>query len=255
MNWNALINAISPHVVKISTPTGYGTGFLAFYNHDASWCGIATAAHVVSHADEWQQPIKITVEGNWSTIFLESKDRIIFLDKPRDSAVVFFVKGQLQLPQVPIALLPAGSRCPVGSDVGWLGYPEIDSDQLCFFAGSVSARKDSINAYLIDGVAIGGVSGGPVFHGVDAAHIQIIGSTSAYFPNIRGGQALPGLMRAQDISHFQAAANTIQSMDQDAKRKFEEEQKTKAAPQPDAEKAVIPNESSTSAEAAKPKEG
>ena len=29
MNWDQAIAAISPHVVKIETPTGYGTGFLA----------------------------------------------------------------------------------------------------------------------------------------------------------------------------------------------------------------------------------
>ena len=29
MNWDEAINIISPHVVKIATPTGYGTGFLA----------------------------------------------------------------------------------------------------------------------------------------------------------------------------------------------------------------------------------
>ena len=52
MNWERAINTIRPHVVRINTPTGYGTGFLSFYNHDRSWCGIATAAHVVNHADE-----------------------------------------------------------------------------------------------------------------------------------------------------------------------------------------------------------
>jgi hypothetical protein len=59
MNWGNAIAEISPHVVKIETPNGYGTGFLAFYNHNKEWCGIATAAHVVSYADEWQQPIRI----------------------------------------------------------------------------------------------------------------------------------------------------------------------------------------------------
>lgn len=59
MNWEASINEVRQHVVRIETPNGHGTVFLAFYNHDATWCGIATAAHVVSHAEEWQQPIKI----------------------------------------------------------------------------------------------------------------------------------------------------------------------------------------------------
>jgi hypothetical protein len=37
MNWDAAIKAISPHVVRIETPSGYGTGFLSFYNHDGAW--------------------------------------------------------------------------------------------------------------------------------------------------------------------------------------------------------------------------
>jgi hypothetical protein len=30
VSWDAAIRSITPHVVKIETPTGYGTGFLAF---------------------------------------------------------------------------------------------------------------------------------------------------------------------------------------------------------------------------------
>ena len=44
MNWDQAIKSVAPHIVKIETPSGYGTGFLAFYNHDKTWCGIATAA-------------------------------------------------------------------------------------------------------------------------------------------------------------------------------------------------------------------
>jgi hypothetical protein len=51
MNWDHAIKAVSPHLVKIATPTGYGTGFLVLYNIDKTWCGIATAAHVVDHAE------------------------------------------------------------------------------------------------------------------------------------------------------------------------------------------------------------
>src|SRR5271168_3919251 len=104
MNWDKAIRTVSPHVVKIQTPDGYGTGFLAFYNHDRAWCGIATAAHVVSHADEWKQPIRI--RNPLSNIFLTVENRVIFLDKSTDSAVVLFLKGDLQLPELPIALLP-----------------------------------------------------------------------------------------------------------------------------------------------------
>lgn len=227
MNWEKAIDAVRPHVVRINTPTGYGTGFLAFYNHDGSWCGIATAAHVVAHADEWQEPIRITNEK--STIFLKVTDRVIFVDYTTDSAVVLFLKGALELPELPIALLPMDTPCSIGVDIGWLGFPTIEPNILCFFAGTVSARVEASRSYLIDGVAINGVSGGPVFHcpTPDLDQVQIIGTVSAYHANRATGETLPGLLRAQDVSHFHAITGQVRSIDEGnvKKREFEEAQK------------------------------
>ena len=232
MNWDKAIKAVSPHVVKIETPTGYGTGFLAFFSHDREWCGIATAAHVVSHADEWQQPIRIRNEATGTTKFLRENERVIFVDYSTDSAVMLFLKGELQLPESPIALFPMDEPCGIGVDLGWLGYPAIEPHTLCFFAGTVSARQASRKAYLIDGVAINGVSGGPVFHcpSPESEVIQIIGCVSAYHANRATGDTLPGLLRAQDVSHFHAVAGHVRSVDEAnaKKREFEEAQKQKA---------------------------
>jgi hypothetical protein len=229
MNWDFAIKTIAPHIVKISTPTGYGTGFLSFYNHDKSWCGIATAAHVVSHADEWQQPIRITHQESQAPSFLRADQRVIILDHGTDSAFVLFLKGDLQLPELPIALLPMGSPCGIGVDVGWLGFPVIEPFTLCFFSGSVSARLESRKAYLIDGVAINGVSGGPVIHCPTLDSVQIIGCVSAYHANRATGEALPGLLKAQDVSHFHGAAASIRSIDEANAKKieFEDAQKQK----------------------------
>jgi hypothetical protein len=230
VNWDAAIRIISPHVVRVETPTGYGTGFLAFYNYDGSWCGIATAAHVVSHADEWQEPIRIrSGDPSKSPRFLKADERVIFLDYPTDSAIVLFLKGELELPEVPIALLPMEEPCAIGVDIGWLGYPTIEPNTLCFFAGTVSARQTDRKAYLVDGVAINGVSGGPVFHCPDPDKVLIIGCVSAYHANRATGEALPGLLRAQDVSHFHGVAQFVRSMDEAnaKKREFEEAQKQK----------------------------
>jgi hypothetical protein len=151
MSWDLAIETVSPQVVRIETPTGYGTGFLAFYNHDKSWCGIATAAHVVGHADEWQQPIRIRHEGSGAPQFLNTDGRVIILDHLTDSAIVLFLNRELQLPEFPIALLPMDEPCPIGGEIGWLGYPAIEPNTLCFFAGTVSARQADRKAYLIDG--------------------------------------------------------------------------------------------------------
>jgi hypothetical protein len=224
------IETVRQHVVKIETPTGYGTGFLAFYNHDNTWCGIATAAHVVSHADEWQHPIRIRTET--STRFLKAdEDRVVMLDHQTDSAVVLFLKSELQLPEVPIALTPVDKPCSIGADIGWLGYPVIEPSTLCFFAGTVSAQQITRKSYLIDGVAINGVSGGPVFHCPATDSVQIIGSVSAYHANRATGEALPGLLRAQDVSHFHGAAQAIRNIDEAnaEKRRFEEERRKSLA--------------------------
>jgi hypothetical protein len=223
MSWETSINVVRQHVVRIETPTGYGTGFLAFYNHDKSWCGIATAAHVVSHADEWQQPLRIRNEVS-APRFLEEKDRVIFLDQSTDSAVLFFFKGDFQLPETPIGLMPAGQPASIGVDVGWVGFPQIEPNTLCFFTGAISARQEARKAYLIDGVAINGVSGGPVFHCPYSDQVQIIGCVSAYHANRATGEALPGLLRAQDVSHFSGVAETIRNWDEAnaQKKEFEE---------------------------------
>jgi Trypsin-like peptidase domain len=245
MNWDEAIKTVSPHVVKIETPTGYGTGFLAFYNHDHAWCGVATAAHVVRHSDEWQDPIRIRTEGSPTPRFLKAEERVIFVDRPNDSAIVLFLKGDLQLPESPIALLPMEEPCSIGVDVGWLGYPAIEPDALCFFAGTVSARQAARKAYLIDGVAINGVSGGPVFHCPTPDRVQIIGCVSAYHVNRATGEALPGLLRAQDVSHFHGVAGFIRNLDEAnaKKREFEEAQKQEAqgdSSVPKSEDGILP---------------
>ena len=228
MNWDRAIKMVSPHVVKISTPSGYGTGFLTFYNHDKSWCGIATAAHVVSHADEWRHLIKITQPHSNVVASRPHNERVIILDIKTDSAIVLCLKGDLQFPEVPIALLPMGEPCGLGVDIGWLGFPIIEPSALCFFAGTVSASL--AGAYLIDGVAINGVSGGPVFQCPDSESVQIIGCVSAYHANRATGETLPGLLRAQDVSHFHGAAESIRDIDEANAKKAEFEAAQKQPP-------------------------
>lgn len=228
MDWNQAVKTVSPHIVKIETPNGYGTGFLVFYNHDKTWCGIATAAHVVSHADDWQELIKIRTQSAAPRL-LQSNERVIFIDNETDSAILLFFKGDLQLPEVPITLLPVGEALSVGLDAGWLGYPVIQQFTLCFFSGTVSARLEHRKAYLIDGVAINGVSGGPVIHCPTSDQIQIVGCISAYHANRATGETLPGLLIAQDVSHFHGVAESVKTIDEAnaKKREFEEAQKAK----------------------------
>lgn len=164
MAWNEVVEMVTPYVVKIETPEGHGTGFLCLYNKDRSLCGIATANHVVQHADRWKQPIRILHFPSQTIRFLKEEDRFILGDADNDSAVILFPPEKLGLPQGLIDLLPTESKLPIGADVGWLGFPALGGNTLCFFSGNVSAREDSQHSYLIDGVAINGVSGGPVIY-------------------------------------------------------------------------------------------
>jgi hypothetical protein len=236
MNWNAVVARVMPSIVKIETPSGHGTGFLCFYNEDRSFCGIATACHVIAHAEKWQEPIRITnFDGSLNTL-LKEPDRVIWSDAEKDSAVILFSVRELQLPQEPIPLFPTDSRLPIGVEVGWLGYPAIAEYTLCFFSGNVSAVWNFRNAYLIDGVAINGVSGGPVIYSPDATgdNVQIVGAIAAYRANRATGEALPGLSIAQDVAHFQAMLSHV--------RTLEEAERQRTAPQvmTDPEMATVP---------------
>jgi hypothetical protein len=183
MNWDQAVSKVSPYIVKIQTPTGSGTGFLCVYNDDKSWCGIATASHVVADADAWQQPLKIFHYSSGKEVFLKESERVIFTDWKVDSAVILFQKKDLQLPEFLIGLLSLDKAIPIGSEVGWLGFPAIDEWTLCFFSGNISARREDRKAYLIDGVAINGVSGGPVIFSDQAEGVLIVGTVSAYSAN------------------------------------------------------------------------
>jgi hypothetical protein len=122
----------------------------------------------VEHAERWLEPIRLQHFPSGGTTLLPESERVIFTEEAKDSAVIMMPVGKLDLPEQPITLRPTDDRLPIGVEVGWLGYPAIQRDTLCFFSGSVSAWQDFRNAYLIDGVAINGISGGPVLYwGVD----------------------------------------------------------------------------------------
>ena len=223
MNWNELVGKVTPVIVKIETPQGHGTGFVCLYNEGNSICGIATALHVVAHADQWQEPIRILHYPSESNVFLKEENRVVWIDEGLDSAVILMDVGNLRLPKEIVPLLPTEHRLPIGAEVGWLGYPAIGPHTLCFFSGNVSAFQESRHAYLIDGVAINGVSGGPVIYSTATDGVQIVGTIAAYMVNRATGEALPGLSLAQDVSHFHAAASRVKSLDEANRKKKEKE--------------------------------
>ena len=63
---------------------------------------------------------------------------------------------------------------------------------------------------------------------------KLLVAYQAYHANRATSETLPGLLRAQDVSHFHVAANHIRSIDEAnlKKREFEEAQGAKAAESP-----------------------
>jgi hypothetical protein len=228
VNWEQVIKKVTPYIFKIETPAGNGTGFLYIYNDDKAFCGVATALHVIDYANTWKQPIRLTHHSSSEILFLSESQYIIFADWKTDSAVIFFQKPTFQLPGELIELIPGDQPLGIGNEVSWLGFPAIEPYTLCFFSGNISAWQNVRKAYLIDGVAINGVSGGPVtyLHGTD--DVKVVGIVSAYRANRVTGDTLPGLLYAQDVSHFHDVIRAIRSIDDANKKKQEIDQQQQA---------------------------
>ena len=206
--WHSLIPHVSPHVVRIETPSGGGTGFL-IDRTDNGLFGVATAAHVVRDASMWDLKIIVRHEGvDEPCMLVPSPSRVILLDPVLDSA---YVSGPLPrswnevLPETPIrhAPPPTERQIKLGVEVGWLGYPDIVPGKMCFFSGRISQVAE--RRYFIDGVAVPGVSGGPAFlytAAVEPPGLRFLGSVSAYHAARLGGEAIPGLMVADDCTQW-----------------------------------------------------
>lgn len=207
-----LCEMLRPYIVRIETQGGTGTGFLFAYNEEHSLAAVATALHVVVEAHRWRQPIRIIHEKTGKELFLRANDRIVDPYEKRDAAALVFPTGELPFPDTTLKMIGADKFMPVGHELGWMGFPGVVSPQLCFFRGAVSAFLHDRDCYLIDGVAINGVSGGPVFIGEKSPHL--VGIVSAYIPNPVGAKTLPGLAVAQDISPLYETISRFKNMDE-----------------------------------------
>lgn len=166
---------------------------------------------------------------------------------------ILFEVGQLQLPETPKPLLPTDRILSIGAEVGWLGFPAIAPHTLCFFSGNISAWQEFSRTYLIDGVAINGVSGGPVLYSSQAAGVQIVGTISAYRANPVSGGTLPGLAFVQDVSHFHDVALRVRSIDEANRKKQELEQSQEVSARQEDLAPVEPSPASPTSNAVKPK--
>ncbi|MCL4475861.1 MAG: serine protease [Nitrospirae bacterium] len=210
ISWHEAVELINPYVVRIWTPQGSGTGFVVSTSKATPLCAIATAAHVINHAHYWEEPLRIEHSASGKTVLLRPAERAINVQPGDDTAAIIFERSELTLPDNALSLTPKGKYFKPGVEIGWLGYPAIPRASLCFFSGRISAWIDGESAYLVDGVAINGVSGGPAF--VDAS--MLIGVVSAYIPNRATGEPLPGLAVIRSVNQFHDIVERFSSIDQ-----------------------------------------
>lgn len=234
LSWQGALRQMKNRVVKIKTPEGHGTGFhIGNFGADNNLCAVATAYHVINNRHEWGGPIKIIQEATKEEVFLKDSDRAVFTYPQKDLAVVLFVKPEkFNLPESHIELIPSGNYLVPGVDVAWCGYPGLMSDHLCFFHGYVSCHLSG--DYLIDGVAINGVSGGPVFYIANESNSpKIAGVITAYIPNRRnGGDSLPGVSMITSILPCEETIKNLRNLSE-AKIKAADHRKEELDVNPD----------------------
>lgn len=221
MNWSSYVSKIAPFIVKIRTQYQYGTGFIFWQNADL--CCVATANHVIEPANQsgWEQPIYIT-QPNGKVLRLNPEHRkIVPKLSEGDSAAILLYKEGLDLPGECLPLWNSDEKVPIGTEVGWLGYPTIVDEQSflqpSFFSGIVSNVFPKFDQYTIDGVAIHGVSGGPVFCEINNFGPHVIGTISSYFANrvpVSGNvESWPGLSVSHSFSVFNSVVEHLKTLD------------------------------------------
>lgn len=183
---------VKGRVFKIRSPRGHGTGFHVG-TYGSGLCAIATANHVIQSELDWNEPIKLVHFETGKEILLSSENRAIIPFRNSDMAMIVFPKpADLVVPEDEISFLQSEFFLNPGVSIGWCGFPAVRNEQLCFFHGYISCHLPSEERYLVDGVAINGVSGGPVFF-IENNRPIIAGVISAYIPNRSVGDSLPGV--------------------------------------------------------------
>lgn len=208
--WHEIIEKLTPYVVRIWTPQGSGTGFIVSNSKSTQLCAVATAEHVISHAHYWEEPIRIEHITSGKTLMLHQADRAINTKPDTDTAAIIFERKDMVVPSDLLKLTPKDNYFKPGVEIGWLGFPAIPRASLCFFSGRISAWIGSDDAYLVDGVAINGVSGGPAF----IVENMVVGVVSAYIPNRAMGEPLPGLSVVRGVNQYHELAQEFETLDQ-----------------------------------------
>lgn len=204
LQWHDVVDRASKSVFRLYAGSSAGTAFVIGLGREprnGDWYAtLATAWHVLENLPGRTDDLEL-VSVDRRTVFSSAADQIGFypLGEPRydTGLVVVRTAAPLVEQQELLPLIPVESMLARGAEIGWLGFPSITEPELCFFQGYVSGYLSDPPFYLVDGVAINGVSGGPALD--NRAHV--VGLVSAYLPNrIDPATTLPGLMALVPIN-------------------------------------------------------
>lgn len=202
---------VRPHTVKLSTAGNMGCGFLVdtpVLQSGRPGVLLATAWHVIQSAVDTAGALDVYHFSSGNSCRIPASDFGVLSDKGRDLAVVFFERSHL--PDLPVECLHLlDDVLPPGQEISWCGYPagvliswSIKGDLLCHFSGTISASYGKNNKdYLIDGVTINGISGGPAYLEQEGKLI-VVGVVTNYYPNIQRNGVLPGLGAIRGIDEI-----------------------------------------------------
>jgi hypothetical protein len=213
LEWHEVIDRVSSSVFRIVTDQSGGTGFVFAVSqdlHNAKYNSmLATAWHVIKDAVGTSSALSL-ISSDGLRMLNSTADKISYMQLGDDAFDTAIIMVESSTPLIDInallPIMPSESMLARGSEIGWLGFPGIAEPELCFFTGVVSGYLHNPPNYLVDGVAINGVSGGPVFDN----RCHLVGMMTAYIPNqIDEKTTLPGLSSVTPINSIRFWAEEI----------------------------------------------
>ncbi|MFA5874633.1 MAG: trypsin-like peptidase domain-containing protein [Anaerolineales bacterium] len=195
--WDEVVDRVVKSLYRVYAGQSAGTCFLVSLGltHDKThaYAIFATAWHVVKDMVDSTDDIQL-VSADKQKTFSSRTDLISFAalgNSLYDTALIIAKTGDPIVSQSDLLpILPTDSMLARGAEIGWLGFPGVVEPEPCFFHGYISGYLRNPPTYLVDGVAINGVSGGPAID--NRAHL--IGLVSAYLPNrLDKTTTLPGM--------------------------------------------------------------
>ena len=179
--WHEASARVAKATFRVYTPDAMGTAFLFSVGRKKNGgyiAMLATAWHVVKKASNGTT-IRLRNQHDREVVFSQGGNMaVIEVSKEFDVAIIVVLSPDDLFPQETLLpILPSDFELRRGAEVGWLGYPGILNPELCFFQGHIAGMLRAPRVgYLVDGVVIRGVSGGPIFD--DRCHLA--GLVSAY---------------------------------------------------------------------------